>query len=235
MIIESYQEFRNYKSLNEVLNWDEQNVERINEAGITAAVASVALSVPQMMKLLGKVIKWVAKKFGREHTSVGEWLEKTGEKLHHAILKLLGKIVRVVINLLPGVEISEKTANNIAHVLFYVLIAYLAGLGVGSIADKLGNYGLAKGIIKSVLKIVTTAIKNAELIFPIIALILIMNKKEWREKNVGFEEIVHTLEHEKDHIKEKGKKKYSEIYKKTIGEINKKHGLGDKQPQPVAA
>lgn len=222
-MITNYQDYCNQKIINEVINWNDNKLESLNEALLTTALTT-AMSIPQILKLFGKLINWISKKFSGKNTKVGDFLEKLGNKLHHAILKGLSRLIKMIVKLI-GIKVSDEHINNTAHILFWVTIAFLAGQGLESIIDKISEYGLG-GITDKGLKILTTCVKKAELILPSIALILLtLNDKRWRVKGgVNLIKVYNKVEEgnqQSEKLKKvKGNNRYAKLYNYAKFEID---------------
>tara|TARA_R110001592_G_scaffold898_3_gene4682 strand:+ start:1959 stop:2507 length:549 start_codon:yes stop_codon:yes gene_type:complete len=124
---------------------------KVDEA-IGLTLAGVALSMPEIIKLIGKFVNLLKKIPGLKSLS-GDRLIALGDKYHHKISGMFEKVLRVA-----GVKDSVK-AKKFANILHHVIIAMLL------IAGGINMSGLvAKGSIKgSVLKGALNAIKTKEL------------------------------------------------------------------------
>ena len=124
---------------------------KVQEAlGLT--LAGVALSMPEIIKLIGKFVNLLSKIPGLKSLS-GERLIAIGDKMHH---KLLGGIEYALKK--AGVQDADK-AKKFAGILLHVVIAMLLIAGGISLSEL-----VSKGSIKSAtLKASLNAIKAKEL------------------------------------------------------------------------
>lgn len=127
------------------------NESNINEAGVLM-FAGIGLAIPEILKLLGKLINSVGKIFKLSGVS-GQKLIDLGEKLHHKIIHLielaLGKM---------GVKDKDKQ-HKLATALFYMVVGAMA-YASGTTAVKAFKANL---IDLSLLEAALTAIKNKEI------------------------------------------------------------------------
>jgi len=124
---------------------------KVDEAlGLT--LAGVALSMPEIIKLIGKLVNLVKKIPGFKRLS-GDKLIAIGDKYHHKITGAFEFIIKRV-----GVKDPTK-AKKFANVLHHVVIATL--LIAGGISFK--NLAAAGSIKGATLKAVLNAIKAKEL------------------------------------------------------------------------
>lgn len=120
--------------------------DNVNE-GIGLTLAGIALSLPEILKLIGKFINLIKKIPGFKKLS-GDTLIKIGDKYHHKIMGAFEFIIKKA-----GVKDSKK-AEKFAHILFHVLIAMLLFSGGKAMVDLTltGSYKAAtlKGALNAV-------------------------------------------------------------------------------------
>jgi hypothetical protein len=130
------------------------NEGKLNEALGLTFVASLALAIPGIVKVIGVVVKVIEKTFGGKGKA-GEAMIHWGHEQHHNIIKLIEKGMKWI----PGYsKLDPKTQAQVAEVVHIVVVAYLAlHSGGGAIAAaKEGQTGLSG--IESAL----TAVKTEE-------------------------------------------------------------------------
>lgn len=121
----------------------------INEA-VGALAASVALSAPTVINLMGKAGKWTGKKLNQKWLQLaGDKMHKFGEKWHHAYE---GYIYKLLKKMIPNAK--EETLKKASSAVFMSIIATMglvSGAGAAGFAAK-GEVGLAgaEGALASV-------------------------------------------------------------------------------------
>jgi len=140
-----------FDELEQDINTVDLEPKKVDEAlGLT--LAGVALSMPEIIKLIGKFVNLLKKIPGLKSLS-GDRLIALGDKYHHKITGVFEKVLRVA-----GVKDSAK-AKKFANVLHHVIIATLLIAGAVSLSGL-----VAKGSVKgSLLKGALNAIKTKEL------------------------------------------------------------------------
>ena len=124
---------------------------KVNEAlGLT--LAGVALSMPELIKLIGKLVNLLKRIPGLSFLS-GDQIVSIGDKMHS---KLVGAVVFMVKK--AGVKDSTK-AKKFAEVILHVIIAML--LIAGGI--KMSSFAMAGNVKGATLKAALNAIKTKEL------------------------------------------------------------------------
>ena len=140
-----------FDELEQDINTTDLEPKKVDEAlGLT--LAGVALSMPEIIKLIGKFVNLLKKIPGLKSLS-GDRLIAIGDKYHHKITGVFEKVLRVA-----GVKDTAK-AKKFANILHHVIIATLLIAGAVSLSGL-----VAKGSIKgSLLKGALNAIKTKEL------------------------------------------------------------------------
>ena len=66
------------------------------EEGLAGLIISTILSFPKLVALIGKLIKKVARLFGKDTSAekAAEWIEKKGHQLERKYIKFIMKIVK---------------------------------------------------------------------------------------------------------------------------------------------
>ena len=95
---------------------------RISESIGLTFLASIALAIPGIVKIIGVVVKLVEKALGGKSTA-GEAMIHWGHEKHHMILKLILKGMYFI----PGFKkLDKKTQGQVAEVIHIIVVAYLA-------------------------------------------------------------------------------------------------------------
>ena len=116
------------------------NEGKINEVFGITFIASLALAIPGIVKIIGVVVKVIEKSLGGAGKA-GEAMIEWGQEKHHAILKYIEKAMKFI----PGYsKLDKKTQEQVAEVVHIVVVAYLAlnSGGATVAAAKSGNLGL---------------------------------------------------------------------------------------------
>jgi hypothetical protein len=116
------------------------NEGKVNEALGLTFVASLALAIPGIVRIIGIVVKVIEKSFGGEGKA-GEAMIHWGHEQHHKIIKLIEKGMKWI----PGYsKLDAKTQAQVAEVVHIVIVAYLAlhSGGGAMAAAKQGKVGL---------------------------------------------------------------------------------------------
>ena len=111
-------------------------------------IAGAILSAPKLIALLGKLIKKIAKVFGKDTSEdgIGTWIEKQGENLEKKYIKLLMKVIQMTgiakkIWKKEDGSIDKEKLHDTAEVIFAVILtaAAAAAGGTAIIALKSGS------------------------------------------------------------------------------------------------
>lgn len=116
------------------------NEGKINEVFGITFIASLALAIPGIVRIIGIVVKVIEKSLGGAGKA-GEAMIHWGHEKHHAILKYIEKAMRFI----PGFsKLDKKTQEQVAEVVHIVVVAYLAlhSGGAAVAAAKKGEIGL---------------------------------------------------------------------------------------------
>lgn len=122
-----------------------------NEAVGVLTVAGIALSLPEIVRLLGKFVNLIKKIPGLKRLS-GDKLIELGEKYHH---KITGTFAYAV----ERAGVPKEKAKKFANVLHHVVVAMLL-VGGGFEAARLATSGSLKG---ATLKAAINAVKANEI------------------------------------------------------------------------
>ena len=117
------------------------------QIGLT--LAGVALSLPEIVKLIGKFVNLISKIPGLKKLS-GDKLIEIGEKYHHKIVGAFEFVLKKA-----GVKDSTK-AHKFAEILHMVIVASLLTAGVGAMATKVSSGNLAGAAFKGAINAVKT-------------------------------------------------------------------------------
>tara|TARA_B110000495_G_C22780808_1_gene456699 strand:+ start:89 stop:754 length:666 start_codon:yes stop_codon:yes gene_type:complete len=117
------------------------------QIGLT--LAGVALSLPEITKLVGKFVNLISKIPGLKKLS-GDKLIEIGEKYHHKIVGAFEFVLKKA-----GVKDSTK-AHKFANILHMVIVASLLTAGVGGMASRASAGNLSGAAFKGALNAVKT-------------------------------------------------------------------------------
>lgn len=126
--------------------------DEVNEAPIALTLAGVALSLPEIMKLIGKFTNFISKISGIKKLS-GDKLIQLGEKYHHKIIDGIEYALRKAG--VSNTSAAKKYANIILHVIIAILL--ISG-GYGA-----AQYAMKGKLSATMLKSALNAIKAKEL------------------------------------------------------------------------
>lgn len=114
---------------------------KINEAIGVTFLASIALAIPGIIRIIGIIVKLVEKSLGGKGKA-GEAMIHWGHEKHHMILKYILKGLKFI----PGFnKLDKKTQEQVSEVVHVIVVAYLA-LHSGSAATtaiQKGDLGLS--------------------------------------------------------------------------------------------
>lgn len=120
--------------------------EEVNE-GIVLTLAGTALSLPTIIKLIGKFVNLIKRIPGFKRLS-GDKLIQIGDKWHHKIMNAFAWVIKKA-----GVK-DEKKAHKFANILFHVVVASLLVAGGISMAKFIDSGNVSGGILKGALNAV---------------------------------------------------------------------------------
>lgn len=128
---------------------------RLNEELTTLFLVSLAIAMPKIIELIGKVTQWIINKLGGK-SKAGDKIAHFGHWLHELMIKAITKGLYIV----PGFKkLPKDKQEKIAKVIHTVVVAGLAAAsGIGAF-DALSNSSYIIGGIESAL----TAVKAGEL------------------------------------------------------------------------
>ena len=88
-----FEEFLNDPSNKNLIKEEKEQLEE----SITGLIIGTILSFPKLLSLLGKLVKKIAKLFGKDTTAekAAEWIEKKGEGLERNYIKFIMKIIKL--------------------------------------------------------------------------------------------------------------------------------------------
>ena len=118
----------------------------LNE-GVVLTLAGTALSLPTIIKLIGKFVNLIKRIPGFKKLS-GDKLIHLGDKWHHKIMNAFAWVIKKA-----GVK-DEKKAHKFANILFHVVIASLLVAGGISMAKFVDTGNVSGGVLKGALNAV---------------------------------------------------------------------------------
>jgi hypothetical protein len=120
--------------------------EEVNE-GIILTLAGTALSLPAIIKLIGKFVNLIKRIPGFKRLS-GDKLIQLGDNWHHKIMNAFAWVIKKA-----GVK-DEKKAHKFANILFHVVVASLLVAGGISMAKFVDTGNVSGGVLKGSLNAV---------------------------------------------------------------------------------
>lgn len=85
-----FEEFLNDSSNKNLIKEEKEQLEE----SLVGLIAGTLLSFPKLLTLLGKLIKAIAKFFGKDTSKTAEWIEKKGEGLERKYIKAIMGTIR---------------------------------------------------------------------------------------------------------------------------------------------
>ena len=136
-------------------------------------IISTILSFPKLLALLGKVIKKIARLFGKDTSAekAAEWLEKKGEGLERKYIKFLMKIIKATgfakkIWKKEDGKVDMIKLKETAEILMAVILIVAALLAAGTAVSEIGQVIAGKGgsAIVGAVEGVLSGVKTSEII-----------------------------------------------------------------------
>lgn len=150
LILEAKEELALEKSLEQAFSDIASDIPTDVNESAALTIAGTALALPELLKIIGKVVSKVSKYF-KGTGATGEKLVTTADKAHHFLVGLLEKPLKLM-------GLKGKALHKTADVLFHVIVASLMiAAGYHAIkAIKTANFSMAT------LEGALAAIKNRE-------------------------------------------------------------------------
>ena len=164
-----FEEFLNDPSNENLVKEEKEQLEE----SITGLIVGTILSFPKLLALLGKVIKKIAKLFGKDTSAekAAEWLEKKGEGLERKYIKFLMKIIKVTgfakkIWKKEDGKIDMIKLKYTAEILMAVILIVAALLAAGTAVSEIGQVVAGKGgsAIVGAVEGILSGVKTSEII-----------------------------------------------------------------------
>lgn len=191
----------------------ENSRELLTEAGITLAIIGTALASGKLLDLIGSIIKKIQNVMVQQGwlkgdkwettkiSQAGEWIQKNiisrffkyiAKALLTPIAYFAGTISEMIT---PGSSsnisskvLNDKSIDALANVLFYVAISYAGLLGF-----KAALPNLTTGGFLPILEMVTSSIKGYELIWLVVAVVVVTVIDKFQEYKSQVPKLAHSL------------------------------------------
>lgn len=145
------------RSIKEFSN--KKNKKKINEDFGFMFFAGLALALPPIIELIGKLAKVISQKFFGGSGEMGEKIAHFGHSLHEAYHGALRSLLDATLFKLPSMKIiDEKGKKQITDALFMLIIAYMAVYSGGAAMNALKGLKMGPAVAETAL----TAIKSGE-------------------------------------------------------------------------
>ena len=135
-----FEEFLNDPSNENLVKEEKEQLEE--GAGL---IISTILSFPKLLALLGKLIKKIARLFGKDTSAekAAEWIEKKGEGLERKYIKFLMKIIKATgfakkMWMKDG-KVDMVELKETAEIVFAVILTGAALMAGGTAASEIGK------------------------------------------------------------------------------------------------
>lgn len=161
-----FEEFLNDPSNENLVKEEKEQLEE--GAGL---IISTILSFPKLLALLGKLIKKIAKLFGKDTSAekAAEWIEKKGEGLERKYIKFLMKIIKATgfakkMWMKDG-KVDMIELKETAEIVFAVILTGAALMAGGTAASEIGKAVAGEGgsAILGAVEGTLSGIKGAEI------------------------------------------------------------------------
>ena len=162
-----FEEFLNDPSNENLVKEEKEQLEE--GAGL---IISTILSFPKLLALLVKLIKKIAKLFGKDTSAekAAEWIEKKGEGLERKYIKFLMKIIKATgfakkMWMKDG-KVDIKELKETAEIVFAVILTGAALMAGGTAASEIGKAVSGQGgsAILGAVEGTLSGIKSAEVL-----------------------------------------------------------------------
>ena len=162
-----FEEFLNDPSNKNLVKEEKEQLEE----SLAGLIAGTILSFPKLLALLGKLIKKVAKLFGKDTSAekAAEWIEKKGEGLERKYIKFIMRIIKATgfakkMWMKDG-KIDMIELKETAEIVFAVILTGAALMAGGTAASEIGKAisGTGGNAILGAVEGTLTGIKSAEI------------------------------------------------------------------------